>query len=296
MGQGRSFIGITQHLYWACSQLDACLAPSSCPVRRLASRSMTTVLPTVLQSPPVVARSSEPSHQQIERWLIAAIESGALGQGDRLPPERDLAAALHVSRMTLRQSLGALEARGLLVRVMGRKGGTFVREPPIACDLTTLAGLSEQLRRHGVRAGARVIKAVERVAPEQVTRALGIDEGATVFEIVRLRDANGQPIALEQSFFPSGRFPGMLAEPLGGSLYSLLEQRYGSRPIRAFESLEAVSVGSPEAELLGIPPGSALMRVERTAYAEDSVAVEYASDLYRSDRARIVVSSSAASA
>lgn len=253
---------------------------------------MATVVPAALPSPPTIARAADlPSYQQIERWLVEAIDSGALAAGDRLPSERDLAGILQVSRMTLRQSLGALEARGLIARVAGRNGGTFVQEPRISCDLTTLAGLTEQLRRHGMKAGAEVIRAIERPAPAIVAGALGIGDGAPVLEIVRLRAANTQPIALEQSYFPAELFPGMLGQDLEGSLYSLIELRYGRRPIRAFESLEAVSVDSSEAELLEVPPGSALMRVERTAYAADSVAVEYASDLFRSDRARIVVSS-----
>lgn len=241
--------------------------------------------------PSLVRRGDVPSHLQIEHWLLDAIDAGELAAGDRLPCERDLAAMLRVSRMTLRQALGALEARGLVTRVVGRNGGTFVQEPPISCDLTTLAGLTEQLRRHGVEASAKVLRAIEVPADERVASALAIDTGAPVFEVARLRKANGQPIVLERSCFPASLFPGMLDECLDGSLYALLEMRYGRRPVTACESLEAINVESCEAELLGIAPGTAIMLVERTAYAEGPTPVEHARDLFRSDRARIVFSS-----
>ena len=61
--------------------------------------------------------------------------------------------------MTLRHALGELAQRGLVTRTVGRGGGTFVAEAKLEQDLTTLAGFSEQLRRHGKVAGARVLAA-----------------------------------------------------------------------------------------------------------------------------------------
>jgi len=230
-----------------------------------------------------------PAHVQIERWLLDSIASGELVSGDRLPPERDFAAALGVSRMTLRQSLDVLARRGLLARTIGRRGGTFVVEPKVECDLTTLIGFSEQLRRRGMTPGARVVSATEEAADPTVAKALALDEGAPVYLIARVRLANERPLLLERSHFPAERFPGLLAEALDGSLYDLLEERYGQRPQRALESLESVSAGPQEARLLEVPKGRALMLVERVAYAADGVPVEFARDLFRGDRTRIVV-------
>src|SRR5215470_648663 len=230
-----------------------------------------------------------PAHVQIERWLLDSIASGELVSGDRLPPERDFAAALGVSRMTLRQSLDVLARRGLLARTIGRRGGTFVVEPKVECDLTTLIGFSEQLRRRGMTPGARVVSATEEAADATVAKALALEEGATVYLIARVRLANERPLLLERSHFPAERFPGLLEESLEGSLYDLLEERYGQRPQRALESLESVSAGPQEARLLEVPKGRALMLVERVAYAADGVPVEFARDLFRGDRTRIVV-------
>lgn len=61
--------------------------------------------------------------------LRARILAGELAVGEALPPERDLARELDVSRTTVRAALTLLEAEGLVLRRVGRGGGTFVSEP-----------------------------------------------------------------------------------------------------------------------------------------------------------------------
>lgn len=70
-------------------------------------------------------RDAKPAWAQIEAQLAQRIESGGLQAGERLPPERELARSLGVSRMTVRQALDVLSRRGLVERGVGR--GTFVR-------------------------------------------------------------------------------------------------------------------------------------------------------------------------
>ena len=228
-------------------------------------------------------------HGQIEDWLADAIAAGRLAPGDRLPTEQDLAAWLGVSRMTLRHALAELAQRGLVTRTVGRSGGTFVAEPKVEQDLTILAGFSEQLRRHGLVAGARVLAAAEIRASAAAAAALEIGLGAPVYEVRRLRLAGGQPILIEHSLFPAERCPGLLGYRLDGSLYDLLSEKYGQRPHRARESLEPVCAGVREAEALGVAEGAPLMLVERTAYARSGLPLEFARDLFRGDRTRVVV-------
>lgn len=59
--------------------------------------------------------------------LMQAIKLGLVAVGDRLPPERELAEQLQVSRVTLREAISALREAGLLESRRGRTGGTFVR-------------------------------------------------------------------------------------------------------------------------------------------------------------------------
>ena len=76
------------------------------------------------------------TYEQTLLRLGTAIRIGVLTPGSRLPPERDLAEQLGISRSTLRQALAKLTETGHLVAVRGRTGGTFVTQtPPISSDL-----------------------------------------------------------------------------------------------------------------------------------------------------------------
>jgi DNA-binding GntR family transcriptional regulator len=227
-----------------------------------------------------------PAHSQIESSLTQAVSSGRLAPGDRLPPERVLAARLGVSRMTLRHALDSLERRGLVARRVGREGGTFVSEPKL--ELAGLAGLSDQLRALGLAAGARVLSARERAADGATAVALELDRGAPVYEIARVRLADGEPVALERTTFPAAAFPGLLEEALEGSLYELLRARGDELPVRAVERLEPVLAGAEAAAALGVAVGEPLLRVERTTYARSGRPLELGADLFRGDRTRVV--------
>ena len=249
-----------------------------------------TVNDEVFASMPDLAEASDvPSHARIEQWLAGAIGNGQLANGEKLPSESDLAATLGVSRMTLRQALAALESRGLVQRKRGRSGGTFVARPRIECDLTGLPGFTEQMRRAHVRAGARVVRSGVIKAPRKVAEVLDLARGATVYEIVRVRLANREPLALEETYLSVADFPGLLDQRLTTSLHSLMRRTYDLAPHTAREWLEPVIATEEQAGLLGIEQGSALMLVTRTSYTESGQPIEHAFDRYRADRTRIAL-------
>ncbi len=111
--------------------------------------------------------------ETVER-LGTAIRLGLLQPASRLPPERDLAERLRISRSTLRQAITTLVQSGHLVSVRGRAGGTFVAErPPLGQDVAAEV-LGDGARavldfRVAVETGAAVL-AAERAAPSDLDR------------------------------------------------------------------------------------------------------------------------------
>jgi GntR family transcriptional repressor for pyruvate dehydrogenase complex len=111
--------------------------------------------------------------QTVER-LGTAIRLGLVAPGSRLPPERDLAELLRISRSTLRQALTTLVQSGHLISVRGRAGGTFVAEQPPLTGAGVEEPLGERARavldmRVAVETGATVL-AVERAEEEDLER------------------------------------------------------------------------------------------------------------------------------
>lgn len=124
---------------------------------------MTADLPRALLRP---ARGGNAFEQTVGR-LAEAIKLGAFAAGDRLPPERELAGLMQVSRMTLREALTALRAAGLVETRRGRAGGTYVcaddgPAPPRTLDVLRRSSrrLDDALQyRRVVEAGAAELAA-----------------------------------------------------------------------------------------------------------------------------------------
>jgi GntR family transcriptional repressor for pyruvate dehydrogenase complex len=88
--------------------------PRSSPAR--------SALPNALLRPVRDRNAFEATVEQ----LASAVRLGALVNGSRLPPERELAGRLGVSRATLREAIAALRSAGLVATTAGRGGGTVV--------------------------------------------------------------------------------------------------------------------------------------------------------------------------
>jgi GntR family transcriptional regulator len=109
-----------------------------------------------------------------------------------------------------------------------------------------------------------------------VAAALRIPVGAAVHQLVRLRSADGTPLALERSWLPAEHLVDLLDHPLAGPIYDLLADHFGLAPHTAVEYLESVSADAADAAALGVPCGTALMSVERIAQSVAGLPVEFA--------------------
>jgi DNA-binding FadR family transcriptional regulator len=137
-------------------------------------------------------RQGNAFEETVER-LLTMIKLGVIGPGDRFPSERDLAAQLGISRLTLREAFRELHGAGYVSSRRGRFGGTFVTYVPPAPD-------HAEVRRLARAEGARLADALTfRLAVETgAAEALAAQvrqgaEAAVVREslIVRLAEVNG---------------------------------------------------------------------------------------------------------
>lgn len=68
------------------------------------------------------------AYEETMQQLLQSIRLGLIRPGERLPPERELAVMLGVSRDTLRDAISTLAEQGYVISKRGRYGGTTVRE------------------------------------------------------------------------------------------------------------------------------------------------------------------------
>ncbi|GHC52512.1 GntR family transcriptional regulator [Streptomyces cinnamoneus] len=223
-----------------------------------------------------------PKYQRIAAELRDAIQAGEYGPGDRLPGENELMAAHNVARMTARQALGVLQNEGI---AEARKGaGVFVRSfRPLRrrgirrlAESTWGAGLSIWSADVGDRALiVDRVDVVERAAPQRVAEVLGLESGATVCVRSRRFVLDGKPVQLSASYLPAGLVAGsaITREDTGpGGTYARLAE-LGHKPVRFREEIRTRMPSADEAEQLALSPGTPVVHICRTAFAEGGNAV-----------------------
>jgi GntR family transcriptional regulator len=229
-----------------------------------------------------------PFYHQVYLDLRAMIDDGRWPVDHRVAPERELAREYGVSLITVRRALDELAREGRLERTRGR--GTFVIATRIDRDLDDPLSFTEEMQTRGLDPRTRLISSRPQKATERVATALGIEPGSPTFFVERLRLAGGEPMLLEQVHLPGERLPGLLASDLeSGSLYKLLEDRYGIYVVRARETFEPVLLQAREAELLKGKPRTPALVIEGVAFAADGSAVEFSRTFVRGDKTRYYV-------
>ncbi|HZY68600.1 MAG TPA: GntR family transcriptional regulator [Devosia sp.] len=221
-----------------------------------------------------------PLYLQLQRYLAGAIREGVVSAGEALPSERDIAAGLALSRVTVRKAMEQLVREGVLV---GRRGsGNYVAPQPhrVEQSLSQLTSFTEDMARRGMEVHARWLdRGLYPPSPEE-TIVLGLTGTERVARVVRLRLSGEMPLAIERASVSERLLPD--PEAIETSLYSHLETG-GNRPVRANQRIRAVSTGDDDAALLQVAPGAPALHIERTSYLPSGRVVEFTRSIYRGD-------------
>ena len=220
---------------------------------------------------------SQPLYQQLQRALREAIEKRVLGPDDALPSERQLAADLGVSRITVRKAIQGLADEGFLDQRQG--SGNFV-STRIDKNFAKLTSFSEDMRARGRTPRSEWIKRSSGTVTQEEAMKLALSPGSLVYRFHRLRYADDAPMALEYATLSAAALPSL--EAVDNSLYDALEKA-GNRPVRALQRLRALLLNEEQARLLDADVGDAGLLVERLGYLRDGRAIELSQSIYRGD-------------
>lgn len=221
-----------------------------------------------------------PRYEQLYRHLLASIADGTLRPETQIPPERELAELAQVSRVTVRKAVAQLVEDGQLDQRRG--AGTFVRVPKGRQDnsRSTLVSFTDYMRQRGKVPTGRILSAGLHPPTPAEQQALGLMASGRVARIERLRAADGVPMALEYSSWPTDILPD--PEAVKGSLYDHI-RALGHVPTHAVQRVSAANLKVSEAQLLNMEAGQAVLRIDRTGYLATGRPVEFTRGLYRSD-------------
>lgn len=224
-----------------------------------------------------------PKYYRVKEAILELIAD--LPPGSTVPTERELAARYQTSRTTVRQAIAELVVDGKLERTQG--SGTFVAQPKMM-RVRPLSSFSQDLALDGWRPGSVLLGIAEVTADAELAGHLGVQPGAQVQRVERLRTASEEPIAHEVAYLPRV-LPG-LAEQLAehGSLYQALRVEHGAVVATVEDIVETVLADPVAADLLGVETGLPLLLARRTAWDADAKLVEWTESKFRGDRFRYV--------
>jgi GntR family transcriptional regulator len=218
---------------------------------------------------------SAPLYMRLQRLLADAIRDHVLHPSEALPPERDLAEAYNVSRVTVRKALDGLVDAQLLTRRQG--AGTFVAAR-IEKNFAAISSFTEDMESRGRRPSSAWLARSEGVVTPAEAMALGVSPGSGVYRFSRIRYADDVAMALEYTTVPATALPSL--EAVDVSLYAALGSM---RPVRILQRLRAVLFSGEQAALLEVEEPAAGLLIERRGFAADGATVEFTQSFYRGD-------------
>ena len=224
-----------------------------------------------------------PYYQQIVDQVRTLIKKNKLKPGETFCSEGEMAQALAISKMPVRQAFQKLRSEGLLIIAKGKR--PVIGSGRVPWNFQQLRGFSEEMKRRGLVPSARMLS-LEIEEPElEVAQALKLTPGERIYKLKRLRFVNGEPVALVTSYLPARIFAGIDRQDLEKqSLYQVFEHVYRRKLHWAEEVIGAMNAGDEEARVLEATPGSSLLLIKETTYDDQNIAIEFSVSMLRGDR------------
>lgn len=222
-----------------------------------------------------------PIYYQLEKNIKAQIEKRLLKPGDLLPSEREYGEKYEISRITVRQAITNLVNERILYRVKGK--GTFVMEQKLEQKLQGLTSFTEDMKARGMKAGVILLSFHIVPADKKLAEQLEIEDKALVYEIKRIRLAEGTPMALERTYISTEKVVGLNEEAVKSSLYEHIEKTLQLKIVGAVQLIEAAIANEEEVTHLQIEKNSPILLMHRFTSLDDGSVLEVVKSSYRAD-------------
>ncbi|WP_082233240.1 phosphonate metabolism transcriptional regulator PhnF [Halobacillus massiliensis] len=231
-------------------------------------------------------KSPLPMYYQIEENIKQRISNGDYQPSDMIPSERELSDTYKVSRMTVRQAINNMVNKGILFREKGK--GTFVSAKKIEQPLKGLTSFTEDMQARGMKPSSKLVSFNKIGASAELARKFEREEGELVFQIKRIRYADGKTMAIENSYIPVELLPDLTEQVVSGSIYDYVEKTLKQSIGKASQFIEASIAEDSQSAMLQIPPDSAILNIERNTFLADGTPFEVVNSSYRADRYKFI--------
>ncbi|MFD1449032.1 GntR family transcriptional regulator [Oceanobacillus profundus] len=226
--------------------------------------------------------SRVPLYLQLMEDIIRKIENQVYVENQQLPSERELCDIYGLSRITVRQALQELEREGYIYKLHGK--GTFVATKSINQNLINLYSFTEEMKKMAKTPTTKVLSFSEIELEEHLANQLKLEPYEEVYQVVRLRLADNEPLMYETSYLPKKHFPDLSATDLvERPMYEVFKEDYQIVVTKAVETFLASLIREKEAKQLKVEKNQPAMLLKRHAYYQDKL-IEYTISVARGDK------------
>ncbi|HTV27094.1 MAG TPA: GntR family transcriptional regulator [Xanthobacteraceae bacterium] len=203
-----------------------------------------------------------PLYEQLAHIIASKISDEKLAPGERLPTELDFAKDYSISRETVRQAIGILERRGLVIR--RRAKGTFVAASRVTQDLAQLRSFRGGLVDHGVAPEMELLEFRVAQPPKEFAAAFAECE---VMRLLRRYVVKSKPLAIADIYLHpmTKAISWEVAER--HDTYAIFGEFLRTPVARAAATIRADVAGRTIGRLLDLRPSHAVLVLVQTHYA-----------------------------
>ena len=219
--------------------------------------------------------------------LQEQVEHGLLAPGSKLPAERKLSELFGTTRITVREALLQLEARGLIYREERR--GWFVSPPRLAYNLMQRSHFHAMVGAQGRVPSTEVLSARLQPASAAVCTWLQLPALSSVIRICRARRIDERLVLYVEHYLNPQYFPGILDFDLNQSITELYARHFDLQYGRVRFEIVPTSLQAEAAVALKVSPGSPGLRIARVNYDQHERLIDCDLEFWRHDAIHVGV-------
>ncbi len=215
-------------------------------------------------------------YMQVANIIREKILSGEYKSNEQIPFEKDLCEIYGISKMTAKKAMDILIMEGLIVKKRG--SGTFVKNVKMGDMQKALATYQFQGFTASHKEGAVssiVLEFVLENPTAEVADVFNIEEDDFVYKIIRIRQLNGVPNAIEEMYMPINVISGLKKKNAEKSIYEYIEKELGLNIQSSHRTLTARPCTDFEGKHLNLETGEPVVVSVQTAFLDNGVAFEF---------------------
>ena len=221
----------------------------------------------------------------VVQTIVSRIKAGTYQPGDLLPNQQTLANELGVSRLTVKKALDGLERKGIIYKQSGL--GTFVSSDiPIRSKIDSPAnvftGLMELMKTDDIK--SKIIKFSVGFPNKQIQKNLNLTSSDPVYNIIRLRLVDDNPLVIEHTYMPVNLVPNLNTDILHSSIYNYIHQKLKLKFGHAYRKIKATKSDEYDQKYLAAKKDDPMLELEQIVWLTNGKPIEYSISRNRYDQ------------